>query len=101
MDALVTTADTKGTSYSLPNTAGKQPWTIVWTTSYAVAPGAVSLQLQGALNDVDAEYAVLDTSTAVGGEMRHVAGIAVRFIRVRQVSRTGATAHTTVSVKLS
>lgn len=100
MDALVTTADTKGSSFALPWTKNNN-YNLTWVSRFATAPGAVSLQLQGALNDVDAQYAVLDTSTAIAGEMKHVAGLNIRFVRVRQVSRTGADAYTTVDVMVN
>jgi hypothetical protein len=50
--------------------------------------------LQGAINDVDAEYQLIDTSTQTAGEARTVANVQARFLRVRFVSSTGGTGLT-------
>lgn len=90
-DALTTTADTKSNGYGIPNNWPSMGRPMVWQTIMNGSPSAISLQLQGAMNDTDAEYAVLDSSTSTSGEMRHVLPLNIRFVRVRQVSRTGAT----------
>src|SRR3984957_12572155 len=51
---------------ALPSYAG-QPnngRSISWQTIYGSAPSAISVVLQGAMNDVDAQYSTVDTSTA-------------------------------------
>lgn len=100
-DALEATADTKGTSYALPRTsAGAR--TLTWQTKYAVAPGAVNITLEGAIEDVDALYGILDTSTVTGGEIRTVTtASAIKYVRSHQNSRTGDTAHATVTINVS
>jgi hypothetical protein len=50
--------------------------------------------LQGAMADVDAEYQVIDTTTATTGEARTVAGVQAKFLRIRFVSSTGGTGLT-------
>jgi hypothetical protein len=65
-----------------------------WQTVFGTAPTAVNMVLQGAINDVDAEYQTLDTTTVVGGEARTVANVQARFLRVRFVSSTGGTGLT-------
>jgi hypothetical protein len=99
-DALTTTADTKSSAYGIPGRAFARGRLVTWQSILNGVPAAISLQLQGAMNDVEAEYAVLDTSTATAGEMRHVGPLNLRFLRVRQVSRTGAT-DLTVTVMLA
>src|SRR5579863_9455188 len=54
---------------------------IVWQTIYGTAPSAVSVVLQTAMNDVDAQYATIDTSTATAGESRTVTNVRANFIR--------------------
>ena len=46
-----------------------------WQTIFGTAPTAVSLVLQGAMADVDAEYQTIDTSVATTGEARTVNGV--------------------------
>jgi len=94
LDALTSTADTKSSAYGIPSKAFARGRLITWQSVMNVNPDAISLQLQGAINDVEAEYAVLDTSTSVTGEMRHVGPVNLRFLRVRQVSRTAGTSVT-------
>jgi hypothetical protein len=102
LDAYTGTDDHSSDWTALPTPrAGDAPMTIAWQSYFAVAPGAVSLQLQGAMNAVDAEAFILDTSTDVNGAVAHVSPIACRFIRARQVSKTGGTAFTTVQVQVS
>jgi hypothetical protein len=55
----------------------------------ATAPTAVSIVLQAAMADVDAEYQTVDTTTAVGGEARPVTGVQAKFLRIKFVSSTG------------
>lgn len=100
MDALAATADTKGTGYALPPTpAGNR--VLTWQSSFSVAPDAINITLEGAIEDTDAKYATLDTTTAVGGELRTVTtASAIRFIRAHQNSKTGAVT-TTVKVSVS
>ena len=53
--------------------------------------------LQAALNDVDAEYGTIDTSTVITGEARTVVDVAARFLRIKKVSSTGGTSPTVVA----
>ena len=100
-NALQTTSATVSEPFAVPPGKGSLGRAITWQASYAVAPGAVSLNLQGAFNDVEAEYAILDTSTAVGGETKTVLNCTYRFVRTKQVSRTGDTAYTTIRLWLA
>jgi hypothetical protein len=94
LDALTATTDTTSAAYALPSNWANMGRPLVWQSTVVGSPSAISLQLQGALHDVDAEYNVLDTSTLETGEMRHVTPLNIRFIRVRQASRTGGTSVT-------
>jgi hypothetical protein len=79
-----------GTQFAVPEPAGlpNQGHTVVWQTVFATAPIALSVSLQGAMADVDAEYATLDTSTNASGEQRTVANVRARFLRLKQNSIT-------------
>jgi len=94
LDALTSTADTSSSVYALPTNWSSLGRPLVWQSVIVGSPSAIDLQLLGAMNDVSAEYAILDESTSTAGEMRHVQPINVRFLKVRQVSRTGGTSVT-------
>ncbi len=82
---------TSGAQFAIPEPAGfpSQSHTVRWQTIIGTAPSALSITLQGAAADVDAEYTVLDTSTATGGEARTLANVRARFLRVNVASSTG------------
>ncbi len=82
---------TAGSQFAIPSYAG-QPDTgtaVRWQTIFGTAPTAVSMVLQGAMADVDAEYQTIDTTTATAGEARAVAGVQAKFLRIKFVSSTG------------
>jgi len=87
---------TSGSQFALPSYTGlpDSGTAVRWQTVFGTAPTAVNIILQGAINDVDAEYQQLDASTTVGGEARTVANVQARFLRVRFVSSTGGTGLT-------
>jgi len=68
--------------------------TVRWQTIFGTAPTAVSIVLQGAMADVDAEYFLIDTSAAPAGEARTVIGVNAKFLRIRFVSSTGGSGLT-------
>src|SRR5712692_5417477 len=84
---------TAGAQFAVPEPAGfpEQEHTVRWTTSFTGGPTAVNVRLQGAIADVDAEYADIDTSTNAAGESRTVTGVRARFLRIKKVSSTGGT----------
>src|ERR1700719_5028674 len=73
---------TSGAQFALPSFTGtNDPGTAVrWQTLFGTAPTAVSIVLQAAMADVDAEYQTIDTSTATGGEARPVTGVQAKFL---------------------
>jgi len=80
-----------GSQFAIPSYAG-QPDTgtaVRWQTNFGTAPTAVSLVLQGAMADVDAEYQTIDTTTNTAGEARTVTGVQAKFLRIKFVSSTG------------
>jgi hypothetical protein len=70
--------------FALPNYSGfpENGRTIRWQTIYGTAPSSVSVALQTAMSDANAQYATIDTSTATAGEARTVTGVRGNFIRV-------------------
>jgi len=68
--------------------------TVRWQTIFGTNPTAVSIALQGAMSDVDAEYQNIDTTSVVGGEARTVTGVNAKFLRIRFVSSTGGSGLT-------
>jgi hypothetical protein len=87
---------TAGSQFAIPEPAGfpDQGHTVRWQTIFGTNPTAINIRLQGAMADVDSEYADIDTSTATGGEARTVTGIRARFLRVKKVSSSGGTSLT-------
>jgi hypothetical protein len=82
---------TAGSQFAIPSYAG-QPDTgtaVRWQTIFGTAPTAVSLVLQGAMADVDAEYQTIDTTVATTGEGRTVTGVQAKFLRIKFNSSTG------------
>ena len=82
---------TAGSQFAIPSYAGQPDsgTAVRWQTIFGTAPTAVSLVLQGAMADIDAEYQTIDTSTATTGEARTVSGVQAKFLRIKFNSSTG------------
>jgi hypothetical protein len=81
-----------GSQFALSTPGGYAPetgFTVRWQTIFGTAPTAVSLVLQGAMADVDAEYQTIDTTTNTAGEARTAAGVQAKFLRIKFNSSTG------------
>jgi hypothetical protein len=65
-----------------------------WQTIFGSAPTAVSLVLQGAMADIDAEYQTIDTTVTTTGEARTVSGVQAKFLRIKFNSSTGGSGLT-------
>ena len=87
---------TSGSQFAIPSFTGlpDSGTAVRWQTVFGTNPTAVSIILQGAINDVDAEYQQLDASTTTTGEARTVANVQARFLRIRFVSSTGGSGLT-------
>ena len=86
-----------GSQFALTTPGGYAPetgFTVRWQTIFGTAPTAVSLVLQGAMADVDAEYQTIDTTTNTGGEARTTAGVQAKFLRIKFNSSTGGSGLT-------
>ena len=77
--------------FALPSYAGfpDNGRTIRWQTVFGTSPSAVSIVLQTAMVDSDAQYTTIDTSATIGGEARTVTGVRGKFIRAKISSITG------------
>ena len=77
--------------FALPSYAGmpNNGRTVAWQTIYSSSPSAVSVTLQAAMNDIDAQYSTIDTSTATAGETRTVTNVRGNFVRAKVSSITG------------
>lgn len=82
--------------FAMPNFAGfpENGRTVRWQTIFGSAPSAVSVVLQTAMVDADAQYSTVDTSTATGGEARTLTGVRGNFIRAKISSITGGSGIT-------
>ena len=80
-----------GSQFAIPSYAGQPDigTAVRWQTIFGTAPTAVSIVLQGAMADIDAEYQTIDTTTATAGEARAVASVQAKFLRIKFVSSTG------------
>ena len=87
---------TSGTQFALPSFTGvpDNGTAVRWQTIFGSAPTAVSIVLQAAMADVDAEYQTIDTAAAPAGEGRTVANVQAKFLRIRFVSSTGGSGLT-------
>jgi len=82
--------------FALPSYAGfpENGRTVRWQTIFGTSPSAVSIVLQTAMTDADAQYTTIDTSTAAGGEARTITGVRGNFIRAKVSSITGGSGVT-------
>jgi hypothetical protein len=89
-------ANTAGSQFALPSYTGIADGgtAVRWQTIFGSAPSAVNIVLQAAMSDVDAEYQIIDTTTAATGEARSLSNIQARFIRAKVVSSTGGSGLT-------
>src|SRR5712692_7602722 len=89
-------ANTAGSQFALPSFTGlpDSGTAVRWQTIFGTAPTAVSIVLQGAMSDIDAEYQTIDTTVATTGEARTVASVQAKFLRIKFVSSTGGTGLT-------
>lgn len=90
------TAGQASQQFALPSYAGfpENGRTVRWQTVFGSAPSAISVALQTAMIDSDAQYATIDASTATAGEARTVTGVRGNFVRAKVSSITGGSGVT-------
>jgi hypothetical protein len=89
-------ANTSSQQFSLPDLTGfpDQGRTIRWQTLFSSAPTSVNIALQTAEQDVDAQYAAVDSSTNTAGEARTVTSVRAKFIRAKVTAISGGSGVT-------
>lgn len=82
--------------FALPSYAGfpENGRTVRWQTIFGTSPTSVSIILQTAMSDSDAQYATIDTSTATGGEARTVTVVRGNFLRAKVSAISGGSGVT-------
>lgn len=71
---------------------------ITWQWSCPSAPATIALQLEGAINDTDAEYAIIGTSqTTTSGSIITSVPELVRFVRINCTATTGGSSPTLIA----
>ena len=85
-----------GSQFALLSYAGTpdRGTTVRWQTIFGGAPTAVSIVLQAAMADIDAEYQTIDTTSSTTGEGRTVTGVQAKFLRIKFMSSTGGSGLT-------
>jgi hypothetical protein len=71
--------------------------TVTWTTVIAGAPATVTMTLQAAIDNIDSQYASLDSSTNTSGETRFITLTRFRFFRIVASNVTGGTVPTVIA----
>ena len=87
--------------FALPSYAGfpENGRTSRWQISFAIAPTSVNIQLQTAINDVDAQYALPRSaanmsSTLTTGDNLVATGVRANFVRAKVIAISGGTGVT-------
>jgi hypothetical protein len=70
---------------------------INWLLKYGVIPASITLELQGAADDVDGDYQQVDTSSAIANSTQTVQSN-MKFFRIYVAALVGAC---TLAVKIS
>src|ERR1700720_1423792 len=66
---------------------------IAWASRFTVSPLAVTLHLQGALLDIDADYVDIATTTSLTGDNLVISNVTQRFYRVLITDANGIAAR--------
>ncbi len=88
----------KSQAFAIQDIAGhnENGLTVTWSTFYPSAPSTVTMTLQAAMVNQDAQFETLDTSTNTGGDVRSTTFTRYRFLRVVASNVTGGTNPTAV-----
>jgi len=91
-------AATKSQAFAIQNTIGRG-YGITWAFTYPSAPASASIQLEGAVNDVDGEYTIIGSAqTGVSGYVEIPATLPtlVNFVRLNLTALSGGASPTVV-----
>lgn len=93
----LTGSDQKSQQFAIQAAKG-QGRGISWDYSCPSAPGSIAIQLEGAITDTDADYAIIGTSqtTAAGGTIIASVPELVNFVRLHVTASSGGSTPTIV-----
>lgn len=81
--------------FALPQPSGPANTTghvVTWSWNTPSAPATIALQLEGAVDDIEAQYAIIGTSqTTTSGTIIGNVPLTMRFVRVNITATTGGT----------
>jgi hypothetical protein len=93
-----TCATGKSIACAIQNTIGRG-YGITWAYTTPSAPSTIAMQLEGAVNNVEAEYTIIGSSvtTAAGAETFAQLPNLVNFVRLNLTATTGGSSPTVVA----
>jgi len=71
--------------------------TIAWQTEFPSQPSTITMYLEAAIENLDAQYQVLDTSTNAAGELRYIDVTKFNFVRIKVQATSGGTAPSVIA----
>lgn len=80
--------NTSGQQFAIAAQTPPQGRTVTWGHGYNIAPGAVTIALQGAPEDIEAAYVTLDSDNTAAGLTKTVTGVQHRFLRLKCTALT-------------
>ena len=93
-DASAAAATTNSTPIAVPQKSIKSPQKLTWQTFYSATPTAITINIQGSLDEVN--WSTLDSTTATGGEVKTFEH-QLNFLRAQIAAKTGSF-NTTVMI---
>lgn len=95
------TTDAKSQTVTVASQAGNRAGipgrTITWETTIAGGPSGATINLQGAMRDVDAEYVTVDSSTSTTGEVKQTSIQMFEYWRILVGTITGGSNNTIIA----
>lgn len=79
---------TAGQRYAMAAQTPPQGRTVTWSHFYNVAPGAITVALQGAMEDLETAYVTLDSDNTAAGITKTVTGVQHKFLRLKITAET-------------
>jgi hypothetical protein len=93
------TAPVAGSAFAIGSFAGlnSNGRTIAWATEFPSQPASVTMYLEAAIENLDAQYLILDTSTNPAGDLRYVDVTKFNFVRIKVSAFSGGTAPSVIA----
>lgn len=79
---------TAGQRFAIAAQTPPQGRTVTWAHFYNVAPGAMTVALQGAMEDLEIAYVTLDSDNTAAGLTKTVTGVQHKFLRLKITAET-------------